>query len=144
MGLPRQSEVVENLDLDSIESIVGSASDHVTLALAILGGTLLTVVGTSHVSPKCRWGRSIYLLFLPSWAFLALSIYFGDLIQRSAISLLLVDESLHEEIKSNINSHYGCQLSSLMWAGGFLVVWLVLYVVWWIYFREVEEADIAS
>lgn len=125
--------------MEALAAITANAAQHITWSLTILGATLLTVVGTSHVSPNSTLGRSVYLLFLPAWVLLGASIYYGDRVHRHAISTLMVGEDKRREIFGLINADALCQLNLMRYAGVFLAFWLLAYVLWWVFFRGKAE-----
>ncbi|WP_172328285.1 hypothetical protein [Mangrovicoccus sp. HB161399] len=111
--------------MQAIAAITDNASLHVTWALTVLGGTLLTVVGTSHLSPGSVAMRLGYLLLLPAWVLLGASIYFGDRVLRNAIAWQIAKASGNDvttgKIFTEINRDFGAQMDMLTWAGGCLV-----------------------
>ena len=124
--------------MEILSAITDNAAQHVTWTLMLLAGTLLTVVGTSHVSPETTKGRSFYLLLIPGWAVLVASMYFGDRVQRRAISALMVDDETLRDTHRSINADFNLQLNLMLIGGGFLALWLLFYVVWWICCRRTK------
>jgi hypothetical protein len=80
----------------------------------------------------------MYFLFVPAWAFLALSIYYGDRVQRHAIAAKMVAKERVNSIHAEINADFQQQLDWLAYAGAVLVFWLVWYIVWWIFCRQLK------
>ena len=78
-------------------------------------------------------------LFIPAWVCLALSIYFGDRVQRGAITVKMVNKNLVADIHQQINGDFDRQLRFLTWAGAILVIWLFAYLVWWVFYRKAQE-----
>ena len=122
--------------MDMLTAISENATHHNTWALSIFGGTLLTIVGTSHVSPVNSCARLFYLLFVPAWYFLGQSVYYGDKVQRHIISALMLSDDYTGDVHAQINRDFARQLDSIYSAGVFLALWLAIYTVWWISFRE--------
>ncbi|AWI83060.1 hypothetical protein CEW88_04915 [Alloyangia pacifica] len=79
------------------------------------------------------------MLFVPAWFLLGISIYYGDLVARHAISLIYVGSDTATHVHRSINENFGSQILWLKWSVGIMAVWLALYVFWWMYFREVAE-----
>lgn len=127
--------------MESFETIAASSQLHISWALALFGGTVATIVGTSHISPKTPTSRCIYLLFIPSWFLLSLSIWFGDLVSRNHLAALFVSEVAKKEILQEMNTNYYYQQQTLLIGIICLSIWLVLYLVWWIYVRDTRQRE---
>lgn len=80
----------------------------------------------------------MYLLFIPAWACLAASIYYGDRVQRHAISVRMVAKEMTDGIHAEINADFQRQLDYLVYAGVVLVLWLACYIIWWVFLRQEE------
>jgi hypothetical protein len=127
--------------MEIFETIAASSQLHITWALTLIGGTVVTIVGTSHVSPKTPKTRLIYLFFIPSWFFLTISIWFGDLVSRNHLAALLVEKSAQREILQEINTNYYYQQQTILFGTICLSVWLVLYLIWWIFIRQDTKGE---
>ena len=128
--------ISEAIPMEALGAISANAEQQITWAIAVMGGTLLIVIGTSHISPKSRRGRLIYLLFLPAWFFLGVSIYYGNRIHRHLIADHLSDANTQISTLKQVNSDAICQMNAMGVAGLFLATWLLLYVSWWIFLRD--------
>lgn len=117
------------------ESIVSSSQLHITWALALFGGTVATIIGTSHISPNNLKAKLIYLLFIPSWILLSVSIWYGDLVSRNHLAAQFADKATQKEILREMNTNYFIQQQTLTYGVGCLAAWLVLYLIWWVFFR---------
>ena len=123
--------------LGSFSAVSGSSQQLVNLASAFLGGSIALLVGTSHISPSNKWLRMIYLLLLPCWVFLAVSILYGDLVLRKYLAATVVAGS-DEKVKAifqEANGIYASQLDNLRLAMLFFGIWLFAYIIWWVFFR---------
>lgn len=124
--------------LKILEAAVAMAQSLSQWALVIIGGTLAIIVGTSYYRPDSRRVRAIYLLFVPAWILLALSISNGSLIQRRYLAYLFLNpenpssQATVTQIISKVNDEAYWQLITLEWALLCLGVWLLFYLVWWI------------
>lgn len=110
-------------------------------ALLTIGGSLIVIVGTSYYRPKTRNTRLAYLLFLPSWILLALSMYNGALIQRAYVAFLVASRSaanpdLVSKIAQRVTRAAQAQIDLLQWALLVLFGWLFIYLTWWIFSKE--------
>jgi len=122
--------------MEALSAIAASAELHGSWALALLGGSVAAIAGTSHASPVTPAARSIYLLFIPGWIALAFSIHYGDLVTRGYLAAQLVADTERKAVLQVMNANYASQQSSLLWAVVLFSVWLVLYLIWWVFYRE--------
>ncbi|MVW87725.1 hypothetical protein EI969_17550 [Pseudomonas sp. PB101] len=126
--------------LESLAAISASSQQLVNLSSAFLGGSVLLVFGTTHISPPNTKVRSMYFLLIISWAFLLLSMFSGDSVLRHylAATVAKTDQVLMG-IFSLANGSYDDQLNYLRLAVLFFAIWLFFYMVWWIAFRAAEN-----
>lgn len=105
--------------------------------LLIIAGSLVVIVSTSYYRPESRIIRAAYLLFLPAWSFLALSIYEGIQVQRSYVAYLVAargnDMKRIDGIAQTMNDATAAQIRTLEYALLCLAAWLVIYIVWWVF-----------
>ena len=92
-----------------LEQINNGSAGLVTWALAIVAGSVATIVSTSYLRPMNRAMRCIYLLFIPGWLFLGLSIYYGERISRRLMAAKLVPKENLQEIAKLVNLDFGNQ-----------------------------------
>jgi hypothetical protein len=134
------SSVTPHLDADRVNHLItamklvgaGSAS-MVSTGLAIIAGSIATIVSTSYLRPTISNVRLIYLLYLPGWAFIGTSIYYGDTIARRGIAAHFVDSNQLETIAALLNTDYQCQRNLLALGLGAFGIWLVLFLFWWVF-----------
>ena len=108
-------------------------------ALLIIGGSLVVVVSNDYYRPPTTQMRYPYLLFVPAWALLAASIYFGIQAQGEYVGYLLVtDPNRLTEYKIQMNDFTARQISSLEWALAFLGIWLIFYIFWWVFSKPAK------
>jgi hypothetical protein len=67
----------------ALKVVADGSSQLVTWALALAAASVAAIVGSGYLRPSKAW-RRIYLLFLPAWLFVGISVYFGQP-SRSAI-----------------------------------------------------------
>lgn len=127
--------------LDALKIVSDSAQTHSGWAIALIGGSLAAIVGTSHYSPHGRLGRCIYLIFIPAWLYLGLSVYYGDRVFRNYIAAALAPQDANHllETGSAMNQDYIEQQESLFLGVLSCIAWLLAYLAWWITCREVEK-----
>lgn len=123
--------------LASFSAVSGSSQQLVNLASAFLGGSVALLIGTTHVSPANKLVRVIYLILLPCWVFLAVSILYGDKVLRKYLAATVADTDIKVKvIFQEANGIYACQLNYIRLAMLFFGIWLFAYIIWWIFFRE--------
>jgi hypothetical protein len=121
--------------MEAIKVIAESTQVHITWALSIIGGSIATILGTSYLSPQIKRFRMVYLLFIPGWALLSISIYYGDLVSRRYIAAGFVAPEQLSDIVRAMNADYEMQQWTLFAAIVVFIIWLISYLVWWIFFR---------
>ena len=114
--------------------------------LLILAGSLVIIISTSYYRPKARWIRAIYFIFVPTWSFLAWSVYQGINVQRSYVAYLVATRGtpqpkLLEQIAENMTSATRSQILGLEVALLFAAVWLLIYIVWWVFTNQPKESS---
>ena len=126
---------------ESVQALAQSISQW---NLLIIGGSMVVIVSTSYYRPDTRRVRTAYLLFLPAWAFLALSIYKGIKVQGSYVAYLLAAREnnglLISTIAHDMNADITRQIAYLEWALLFLAGWLVIYILWWIFSAKAQRS----
>jgi len=129
--------------LTSLAAISVSSQQLVNLASAFLGGSIILVISTTHVSPTTFPARLIYLALIPCWASLAGSILAGDAVLRKYLAAMLAKSPEKIiQIFEAANSKYGLQLNCLRLAILFFGIWLLAYIVWWVFFRTTDSGAI--
>ena len=116
-----------------LEQVNNGSALLVTRALAVVAGSVATIVSTSYLKPMNRAMRCIYLLFIPGWFFLGLSIYYGEKISRRYMAAKLVPDENLAKIAKLVNQDFGNQ--RLMLEIGLLIfaLWLVVFLIWWVF-----------
>ncbi|TSJ88212.1 hypothetical protein [Chitinimonas sp. BJB300] len=125
------SEVINNL-----KQVVDCSSQISQWSLVIFGGSVATIIGTSHHKPAQLSLKLTYFLFVPAWAFLAISLWQGDKLVRSYLSSLFVKEDMIPKISQSINELYLDQMSFLKYSLLCLGFWLLIYLAAWIFIEE--------
>src|SRR5258706_10433129 len=125
------------IETPSVDSVITFSQSLSQWAVVIVGGTTAVLLGNSHLSPHSRRLRSSYLLFLPAWVFLLLSTWMGVKVQKNFLALKLLAKVDAEGAKIDMNQHLGYQLSYMQLGLVFIGIWLVFYLFWWVFVREV-------
>jgi hypothetical protein len=85
----------------------------------------------------------MYLLFLPAWLSLAAAIYFGVRVQQVELAFLFGREFVgrHEALRQIAGADAQRTFTCFLWGIGLLSVWLVAYLMWWIYGKELDVPE---
>lgn len=111
------------------------------LCVAVFGGSVLLLFGTTLRSSRHLLLRTKFLFLAPAWLCLASSIRESFSVGQHYLALLVprtVDAARIKEIEIQINGAVLTQIDHAMYAFGFLAVWLLLYLGWWIFQRQIE------
>ena len=82
----------------------------------------------------------MYLLFLPGWFFLGVSVFYGEKVSRRfAASAFTDDEATLLEIGNRMNIEYGRQRLFFQLALLTFGVWLVAMLLWWVSTGEIPS-----
>jgi ABC-type transport system involved in multi-copper enzyme maturation permease subunit len=107
--------------------------------LLIIAGSLVVIVSTSYYRPDTRRMRAAYLLFLPAWCSLALSVYQGIQVQGSYVAYLVANRSPQvnhttiNQIALSMEDATRRQIQGLEFALLCLALWLLIYISWWVF-----------
>src|SRR5579884_2958318 len=119
------------MDPKVLEGAISLAQTLSGWALLMLAGSILSLIGTSYRRPADNW-RWMYLLFLPGWGCLVLSIHSGVAVQRVYLAYVFSQKSDIKGVTTAITEDAFSQLSWMQVAVFFFGVWLVIYLVWWL------------
>ena len=121
--------------LAAMKVAVDGSSTMVTWALSTIGGSIAAIVSTSYLRPKNVRIRRIYLLYLPAWVFLGLSIGCGHVIERRHIAAHFAPSTRLDrlqQIAQLINDDYLYQQDFLAAGLAILGIWLTFFLLWWV------------
>ena len=122
--------------LEGVRSVVDESNKLSGWGLAILGGSILLLVSTSYIRPQSRRTRLLYLLFIPGWAFLAVSMYDGSVISRKLIAAVYTkNDTVLRDIGFQINQLFSTQLALFSWGVAVFIIWLIAFLIWWIFWN---------
>jgi hypothetical protein len=105
-------------------------------SLAILGATIAGIVAGHFLRPAAK-ARLLYLLFVPGWVLLGLSIWFGDKVTRRLGAAGFTDD--HDKLRDIavlMNSEYAWQRKFFQLALFVFGCWLICLLLWWIFAYE--------
>lgn len=119
----------------ALKIVADGSGQLITWAFALAAGSVAVIVSTDYLRPSKRW-RLIYLLFLPAWIFVGLSVYYGNQISRRYMAAATGAKEHVVTIAQAINTDFACQQSMLDIALIFFAQWLVLFLCWWIFVKD--------
>ncbi len=123
---------------DGLKSIADGSKELSGWCLLIIAASIAVIVKTSNFSPpKGKGIRSMYLLFIPGWLFLIISMYEGNFVARRFMAAALTSklETL-QEIGVAVNIDFASQLLMFQIGLIFFIIWLLIYLIWWTYYYE--------
>lgn len=120
------------MDITTIQAIISSSNNIASWCLSLLGATVLAILSSSYIKPLGKWSKLIYLLFIPGWLFLGLSIKYNDSIVRRGIAAT-IDQNRIPSIVNKMNDEFIFQLKDFKIALYFFALWLLLFLLWWIF-----------
>lgn len=126
-------EKIETI-LIAFDKIALESKSITSWCFTIIGASILTFISTSYSRPNELKYKLAYLLFIPGWILLTLSISFGNEISGNILAANLFPKS--EKIMiilSSINENFHCQQTYFKNGLSFFVVWLILFMIWWIF-----------
>ncbi len=119
--------------LDAMKWAAEGSSTMVTWALSTIGGSIAAIVSTSYLRPANERIRLIYLLYLPGWMCLGVSIHCGNVLARRHIAAHFVPSPQLQRIADLMNHDYLYQQSLLAIGLGVFGVWLTCFLLWWVF-----------
>jgi len=116
--------------------MAGGATTLTGWSLAILGATVAGIVAGQFLRPAAKI-RLVYLLFIPGWVLLGISIWYGDKVTRRVTAAGFTDN--HDrlrEIAASMNSEYAAQRDFFQFALLAFGCWLGCVLLWWVFAKE--------
>ncbi len=121
---------------------IADASDGLnSRGLLIIAATIGMIVGTSHLRPRRRWSRGIYLLFIPGWLFIAVSAFFSFRITRGYAGLPLGRFDSLGDAQNLIHSNLWWQMFFFQLGFAFFAFWLIGFLLLWIFDDEFSSKN---
>jgi hypothetical protein len=105
-------------------------------ALLIVAGSIVVLVGTSYYRPAKFGIRLSYLLFLPGWFCLGLSMYHGVQLSRVYLTTLFARSPDIPLLQSTFTNEAYKQIRQMEWGLAFFAVWLLVYLFWWVLAKD--------
>lgn len=116
-----------------LKQILDSSAQLSASGLAVFGGTVAAILGTSYRRPiALRW-RLPFLLFVPGWLCVGWSLYLGNVIAGRYLAATMIRQTDLMEIAGRINDNYADQRDWLLVSLLFFGTWLVIYLYYWVF-----------
>ena len=123
-----------------LKQILDSSAQLSTWGLAVFGGTVAAILGTSYPRPIPRRWRLPFLLFVPGWFCVAQSLYLGNAIAgRYLASTMVKEPDILMAISTRINDDYGNQADWLLYSLFCFGAWLMCYLYYWVFVDSVKK-----
>jgi|SRR5579864_38503 hypothetical protein len=106
-----------------------------SLALLVIGGSMLVLLHRDYIRPASSIGRSSFLLFLVGWACLAFSIWKGARAQQVYLACLVTPPTTAARVahlKVSLGLDLDNQIAFMGWGLIVFAIWLLVYLIWWI------------
>jgi hypothetical protein len=124
-----------------LDHVLASSGQLTTWALAVVAGTVATVVSTSYRRPQHLSWRLPFLLFIPGWSCIAYSLYVGNELVGGFLASKMVQPDRLRAIASKINDLYDDQRNFLLYSLVFFGLWLIIYLVTWTFTEEFQKGE---
>lgn len=130
--------VIEDQEfLSRMYEMAGSLNDR---SILLMSGSIAMLIGGEFKQPNSRKYKWPYLVFLiPAWTLFSFSFYLGDKVTKGWVNGALVEEEKNmEEFVEYMFISYEMQRLYFLSACFCLALWLVYYLVWWVFVRNVD------
>ncbi len=126
--------------LKFLEAGIALATTLNSWALVMVGGSILAILSTGYYRPKHLLFRASYLIFVPAWIFLSLSLRAGTRVQGVYLAAVYQHHPKLDDLRDAQNADLVSQ-QHFMWLGlGSFGLWIIIYLVWWIFNKEKSDA----
>jgi hypothetical protein len=119
---------------DGLKGIAEESRNLIGWGLTIIGASVIAIASSSYFRPPSKRVRLTYLLFIPGWLLIGLSIRNGEKVSRRfAAAAFAQRRDTLLQIGDSINNDFGSQLTCMQWGLGFFSLWLLAFIVWWVF-----------
>jgi hypothetical protein len=115
-----------------LDAIIAFSQTLTQWQIAIIGGSVALLMGTSHRRPAKWQTRLAYLLFLPAWGFMFSSLFEGMSAQQNVLAIFNISTADVFAAKEALSDHISDQLWNMKAGLFFMAAWLLFYLTWWI------------
>lgn len=127
--------------VESLKSVADHSNDLSNWAILMIAGSIAMVVGTSYLRPK-EWNvRLAYLLFVPAWFLLAVSVLAGRDVKGGYLASTIIAEKYLFGAVSCASSALARQIDFLFCAVTLLSAWLFVFLHWWVFSPRSAEGN---
>lgn len=124
---------------DGLTAISTGATTLAGWSLTILGATVAGIVAGEFLRPAAKV-RYIYLLFIPGWLLLGVSIWYGDKVTRRLAAAAFTDNrDTLRTIGNSMNSEFADQRWFFQLALLVFGCWLICLLIWWVFAKTKSE-----
>src|SRR4030095_16978332 len=121
---------------DGMSAMSAGATTLTGWCLGILGATVAGIVAGDFLRPPSNI-RRVYLLLIPGWFFLAVSIWYGDSVtRRLSAAGFTEDQTKLRAIAESMNSDYAAQREWFQFALLTFGLWLAILLWWWVFGKD--------
>jgi len=142
VAVSSQAQVAAVPDVKLFEAATLLANTLISWAFVMIGGSILAILGTGYYRPAALWVRCSYLAFIPAWFFLSLSVYAGTRVQGVYLAALYSTHPNIAVLKSKVNDDAVSQIQWMEIGLACFGMWLALYLLWWIFHKELAKGGI--
>jgi len=128
------------INIEIFRAFVASSDTLITWSLSLFGGSFVCLVSTDYSKPAQKKWKFIYLIFVPAWIFLTLSIYWGHEVRLEGLTAEMPVESMFN-IFARINDAYSSQLNNFYVGLIFFGLWLISYFFWWLFENNKSKSN---
>ena len=117
-----------------LKAILDNSATLVNWALAVMGGSIVVILGTAYERPKTWRGRLMYGFFPLAWPFLFCSVQAGERISQRFIAAQLdpAPENVRKVLMS-MNADFSNQYNMLLFGLILMGAWLLCFLIWWVF-----------
>ena len=120
--------------LVGLKSLSETSNGFISWSLNVIAASILALIGTSYLKPASKKIRLIYLLFIPGWCLLYVSMYYGNVVaRRFGACAFTTDNEKLLDFGSKLNSDLLQQMYFFKVGISVFAIWLFLYLVWWVF-----------
>jgi hypothetical protein len=138
------SDIPPVADMKVFEIAAAFTTTLTTWTFAVLGGSILVILGTGYYRPAALWVRCAYLAFIPAWIFLSLSLYSGTRVQGVYVAAFFSRHPKVMDLKVALNGYAVDQIRWMEWGLACLGIWLLMYLSWWVFAKGAIQKELSK
>jgi hypothetical protein len=118
---------------EALAALLSHSQSLTSLALVVIGGSILVLLQRGNFRPLTRRGRFFYLIFFFGWFFLALSIWYGVSAQSVYSAYFVSHNASLKDFEKELNRALSGQTTFLELGMLQFGLWLFAYLIWWVF-----------